>query len=91
MHRCNCKQCPAGRVFQYRVGLGQVLEKIPGSGSGRSVEIYDRIFLGIFFTLGYFQVFWVFPGILGISRYVGYCRVFLGLPIYTKVLGPSGS
>ena len=27
-------QCPTGRVFQYRVGLGRVLEKIPGSGSG---------------------------------------------------------
>ena len=27
-------QCPAGRVFQYRVRSGQVLDKIPGSGSG---------------------------------------------------------
>ena len=39
-----CEQCPAGRVFQYRVGLGRVLDKIPGSGwgsgqVGRSVEI----------------------------------------------------
>ena len=25
-------QCPAGRVFQYRVGSGRVLDKIPGSG-----------------------------------------------------------
>merc|ERR550519_120681 len=31
-------------------------------GSGRSVEIYDRVFSGIFFTLGYF---WVFLGIPG--------------------------
>ena len=27
-------QCPAGRVFQYRVGSGRVLDKIPGIGSG---------------------------------------------------------
>ena len=26
-------QCPAGRVFQHQVGSGQVLDKIPGSGS----------------------------------------------------------
>ena len=50
-------------VFQYRVGSGEVLEKIPGSGSGRSVKIYERVFSGIFFTLGYFRVF------LGISGY----------------------
>ena len=28
------KQCPAGRVFQNRVGSGRVLDKILGSGSG---------------------------------------------------------
>ena len=28
------QQCPAGRVSQYRVGSGRVLDKIPGSGSG---------------------------------------------------------
>ena len=33
-----CWQCPAGRVFQYRVGSGQVLDKIPGSGSGSGQE-----------------------------------------------------
>ena len=27
-------QCTAGRVFQYRVGSGRVVDKIPGSGSG---------------------------------------------------------
>ena len=47
------------------------MEKIPGSGSGRSVEIYNRVFSGIFFTLGYF---WVF---LGISGYIGYHLFFL--------------
>ena len=30
--RSTYSQCPAGRVFQYRVGSGQVLDKIPGSG-----------------------------------------------------------
>ena len=70
-------QCPAGRVFQYRVRSGRVLDKIPGSGSGsvgfgsgRSVEIYDRVFPVIIFTLGY----------------VGYFRVFLGLPTYSQVI-----
>ena len=69
-------QCPAGRVFQYRVGSGQVVDKIPGSGLGRSVEIYNRVSPGIFFTLGYFQVCRVFSGISG---YVGYLRVFTGI------------
>ena len=59
----NCREhCPAGRVLQYWVGSGRVLDKIPGSGSGRSVKIY---------TIGYFQVFFysqVIPGIWGISR-----------------------
>ena len=58
-----------GRVFQYWVGSGRVLEKIPGSGSMRSVEIYNRVFSGIFFTLGYFRVFRVFPGMSGIFGY----------------------
>ena len=64
------EQCPAGRVFQYRVGSGRVLDKIPGSGSGRCVEIYDWVFLGIFF---YSQVY---PGIPGCFR------VFLGISGY---------
>ena len=49
--------CPAGRVFQYRVGSGRVLDKIPG----------------ISFSLGYFQVFWVFRVFSGIFGY------FLGI------------
>ena len=57
-------QCPAGRVFQYRVG------------SGRSVEKYDRGFPGIFFTFGYFWVFRLFLGMSGISGYVGYFWVY---------------
>ena len=63
------RQCPAGRVFQYRVGSGRVLDKIPGIGSGRSVEICDRVFPGISFSLGYFQVFRVFRKISGNTRY----------------------
>ena len=54
-----------------------------GFGSGRSVEIYDQVFLGISFIFRYFRVF---LGISGISGYVGYFRVFLGLPIYTRVI-----
>ena len=69
-------QCPAGRVFQYRVGSGRVLDKIPGSGSGSGRVGVSKN------TIGYFQAsffFRVFLGILGISGYFGYfrvCRVF---------------
>ena len=70
-------QCPAGRVYQYRVGSGRVVDKIPGSvsGSGRvGVFKYTIGYFRVsFFSLGYFRVFWV-------------CRVFLGLPIYSKVI-----
>ena len=72
-------QCPAGRVFQYRVGSGRVLNKIPGSGSGKSVEKYDRVFPGIFFSFGYFQVFQVFPGMSGIFGYFWVYPYILGL------------
>ena len=77
-------QCPAGMVFQYRVGsgIGENTGQRVEFGSGRSVEIYDRVFPGIFFTFGYFRVFRVFPGISG---YVGYFRVFLGLPMYILI------
>ena len=69
-------QCPAGRVFKYRVGSGRVLDKIPGSGSGSG-----RV--GVLkYTIGYFRVSLLFSGISG---YVGYFRVYLGLPIYTRV------
>ena len=73
-------QCPAGRVFQHRVGLGRVLDKIPGSGSGSG-----RV--GVLkYTIGYFRVSLLFSGISGILGYVGYFRVYLGLPIYTRVI-----
>ena len=41
---------PNGKGFSLS---GRVLEKIPSSGSGRSVEIYDQVFLGISFTFGF--------------------------------------
>ena len=72
-------QCPAGRVFQYRVGSGRVLDKIPGSGSGRSVGKYDRVFPGTFFTFGYFRVSRVFSGMSGIFRYFLVYPYILGL------------
>ena len=63
----------AQRVGFFNIGSGLVFEKILGFGLDRSVEMYDRLFLGIFFTLGYF---WVF---LGISWY---SWVFPGIPVY---------
>ena len=70
-------QCPAGRVFQYRVGSGQVLDKIPGSGSGSGrVGVLKN-------TIGYFRVSFLLSGISG---YVGYFRAFLGLPIYARFI-----
>ena len=52
----------AQQVGLFNIGLGWVLEKIPGSGSGwsKGVELYDRVISGIIFTLAYF---WVFLGI----------------------------
>ena len=49
--------------FFFIIGSGRVLEKIPGSGSGRSVEIYNRVFSGISFTLGFYLSILVFLGI----------------------------
>ena len=73
-------QCPAGRVFQYRVGSGRVLNKIPGSGSGSGQVGVSKN------TIRYFRVCFLLTGISGYFGYVGYFRVFLGLPIYTRVI-----
>ena len=54
-----------GPLFQYRVQYWKNTGKRVGFGSG--VEIYDRVFSGIFFTLGYFRVM---LGIQGISGYI---------------------
>ena len=59
-------QCPAGRVFQYRVGSGRVLDKIPGSGSGSGRVGVSK------YTIGYFRVSFFLSGISG---YVGYFGV----------------
>ena len=69
-------QCPAGRVFQYRVGSGRVVDKIPGSGSGSGRVGVSKN------TIGYFRVSFLLSGI---SWYFRVCRVFRGLPIYTRV------
>ena len=60
--------CRAQRVGFFNIGSGRVgywtKYRVAGRvGSGRSVEIYDR----------------VFPGMSGISGYVGYLRVFTGI------------
>ena len=53
------EQCPAGRVFQYRVGSGRVLDKIPGSGSGSGrVGVSKNM-------IGYFRVSFFLSGISG--------------------------
>ena len=63
-------QCPTGRVFQYRVGSGRVLEKIPGSGSGSG-----RV--GVLkYTIGYFRVSFLLSG------NSGYSWVFSGISRY---------
>ena len=59
---------------------GGVLDKIPGSGSGLGwVGVTKN-------TIGCFRVFCLLSGILSISGYVGYFRVFLCLPIHTRVI-----
>ena len=81
MSAIDSSQCPAGRVFQYRVGSGRVLDKIPGSESGSGRVGVSKIRSGI---SGYLFFFRVFSGISGISGYVGYFRVSLGLRTRTR-------
>ena len=53
------------RVFQYRVGSGGVLQQNRVTGelrSGRNAEIFDRVFQGTLFALGYFMVCQIFLG-----------------------------
>ena len=69
-------QCPAGRVFQYRVGSGRVLDKIPGSGSGSGGVGVSKN------TIGYFRVSFLLSGIFG---YVGYVRVCSGISGFTHI------
>ena len=66
----SCNQCPAGRVFQYRVGSGRVLDKIPGIGSGSGRVGVSK------YAIGYFRVSVLLSGIFGYFGYFGYFRVF---------------
>ena len=70
----------AQRVGFFNIGSGRVLDKIPGSGSGSGRVGVSKN------TIRYFRVSFFLSGILGISGYVGYFQVFLGLPIYTRVI-----
>ena len=72
-------QCPAGRVFQYRVGAGQVLDKIPGSGSGSGRVGVLKNTIGYFRVSFFFRVFRVFPGMSGIFGYFWVYPYILGL------------
>ena len=76
------EQCPTGRVFQYRVGSGRVLEKIPGSGSGSGrVGVLKN-------TIGYFRVSFLLSGNSG---YSGYFRVIPGIPGNSQIICKSRS
>ena len=72
-------QCPAGRVFQYRVGSDRVLDKIPGSGSGSGrVGVLKN-------TIGFFRVPFLLSGISGYFGYFRVCRVFSGISGFTHI------
>ena len=72
-------QCPAGRVFQYRVGSGQVLDKIPGIGSNSGrVGVSKNM-------IGYFRVSCFLSGISGYFGYFRIFRVFLGISGFTHI------
>ena len=72
-------QCPAGRVFQYRVGSGRVLDKIPGSGSGSGrVGVSKNM-------IGYFRVSFFLSGISGYFGYFRVCQVFSGISGFTHI------
>ena len=70
-------QCPAGRVFQYRVGAGRVLDKIPGSGSGSGRVGVSKN------TIGYFRVSFLLSGISGYFGYFRVCQVFSGISVFS--------
>ena len=71
----------AQRVGFFSIGSGieQNTGERVGFGSGKSVEKYNRVFLGIFFSFGLFWVFRVFPGMSGIFGYFWVYPYTLGL------------
>ena len=73
------EQWPAGRVFQYRVGSGRVLDKVPGSGSGSGrVGVSEN-------TIGYFRVSFLLSGISGYFGHFRICRGFLLISGFTYI------
>ena len=72
-------QCPAGRGFQYRVGSGRVLDKIPGSGVGSGRVGVSKS------MIGYFRVSFFLSGISGYFGYFRVCRVFSGISGFTHI------
>ena len=77
--RCIHSQCPAGRVFQHRVGSARVLDKIPGSGSGSGQVGVSKN------TIGYFRVSFFLSGISGYFGYFRVCWVFSGISGFTHI------
>ena len=69
---------PSGYGFSIsgRVGYWTKYRIAGRVGSGRSVEIYDRVFPGMSGIFGYFRVCRVFTGIYG---YIGYHLFFGGI------------
>ena len=76
----DCFVSSAQWVGFFNIGWGRVLDKIPGTGLGLGRVGVSK------YTIGYFLVSLLFSGISGISGYVGYFRVYLGLPIYIRVI-----
>ena len=76
-----CVAVSAQREGFFNIGSGQVgywtKYRVAGSGSGSGPVGVSKN------TIGYFRVSFLLSGISG---YVGYFRVFLGLPIYTRVI-----
>ena len=84
-------QGPIGRGFSISGRFGSSIEKksrvAGGFGSGRGVEIFNRVFPGILFIIGYFRVFRVFPGISVYFLYFS-CP---GIPDISGIPGISGN